>query len=460
MATIAGALARIKEDVGRFLSEELIEAACVTAGHRWRRRVLGPIQTMHLFVLQVLHFNAAIMELRRLAKLPFSAGSYSDARRRLPLAAVQSLLRCSAQALRKAHDRDGDPDRIGGVSGTAAYLWRGLRALLVDGSSAVAPDTPPLCRAFGRPSGQKQGCGFPVAKVLGLFDALTGLVVEMLCLPLFTHDMRKVVELHPLLGPGDLLVGDRGLCSFAHLALLRLRGVAALFRCHQKQVVDFRPYRKAGGNGRPTSRFVKRLGRWDQLVDWIKPKIRPKWMTAAQYATLPAVVRVREVRYRIPRRGQRTLCVTIATTLLDPDLYPKDAVAELYGMRWRVETHFAELKTTLKMNKVKCKTPEGVKKELAVYCLVYNLVHAIMLEAASRQGVAPDRVSFIDAVRWLRNADPGEDLPELVVNPVRPARHEPRVTKTRHGSYPVMTRPRAELRKRLRHARPALHLAA
>jgi hypothetical protein len=444
MATIAGALARIKEDVGRFLPEESIEAACVAAGHRWRERALGPVRTVHLFVLQVLHFNAAITALRRLAKVPFSPGSYGDARKRLPLAALQSLLRSSAEALRPTHGADP------GVGGAGAHLWHGLRALLVDGSSAVVPDAPPLCAAFGRPSGQKDGCGFPVAKVLGLFDALTGLVVQMLCLPLFTHDMSKVVELHPLLGPGDLLVGDRGFCSFAHLALLHLRHVAGLFRVHQMQIIDFRPHRKAGGKGRPKSRFVRRLGKWDQLVDWVKPKQRPGWMTAAQYAALSPTVRVREVRYRIPRRGQRTLCVTIVTTLLDPKLYPKDEVCELYGLRWGVETHFAELKTTLKMGRVKCRTPEGVKKELAAYCLVYNLVHAVMLEAARRQRVDPGRLSFVDAVRWLQSAEPGEELPALIVNPTRPGRHEPRVTKTRHGSYPVMTRTRDTLRKALK----------
>ena len=115
-----------------------------------------------------------------------------------------------------------------------------------------------------------------------------------------------------------------------------------------------------------------------------------------------------------------------------------------------METHFAELKTTLKMRKVKCRTEDGVRKELAVYCLVYNLVHAVMLEAARRQGVDPLRISFLDTVRWLQNADPGEDLPDLVVNPRREGRHEPRVTKTRHGSYPVMTRPRNALRKTLK----------
>jgi hypothetical protein len=447
MASISRALARIKEDVRPFLPDESIVGACAAAGHAWRERVLGPVTTIHLFVLQVLHFNTSIAGLRRVAKCAFSDGSYCDARARLPLAALQSLLRSSSDALRDAQVKAA---AAAGGAGAAGHLWRGLRALLVDGSSTIAPDTPQLDKAFGHPSGQKPGCGFPVAKVLGLFDALTGLVVEMLCLPLFTHDMGRVADLHPLLGPGDLVVGDRGLCSFAHLALLHLRAVLGLFRIHQKQIVDFRPRRKPGGRGRPKSRFVARLGKWDQVVDWLKPKQRPDWMTAEQYAALPAALRVREIRYRIPRRGQRTLCVTIATTLLDPVRYPKDEVARLYDVRWRVETHFAELKTTLRMRKVKCRSDDGVRKELAVYCLVYNLIHAVMLEAARRQGVTPDRVSFIDAARWLQNAEPGEELPDLVVNPRRNDRHEPRVTKTRNGSFPVMTKPRATLRKALK----------
>src|SRR5205823_140839 len=184
---------------------------------------------------------------------------------------------------------------------------------------------------------------------------------------------------------------------------------------HQRQIVDFRPHRKDRSRcpkrkrkGRPTSTFVRRLGKHDQIVRWTRPERQPAWMDAAQWASMPQSLEVRELRYQIPRRGQRTLCVTIATTLLDPQLYPKEKVAELYGIRWRVETHFAQLKTTLKMRKVKSRTESGVRKELAVYCLVYNLVHAVMMKAALCQGVTPDRISFIDAVRWLLSAAPGE----------------------------------------------------
>ena len=450
-ASIARALARIKADVRSALPDESVERACERAGHRWRERVLGPAATVHLFVLQVLCFNTAIRHLRHLAGFHVNAAAYCRARMRLPLAAVQALLRDASRALRREVDAGGgDGDEDGG-------RWCGLRAFLVDASSTIAPDAPTSREAFGQPSNQKPGCGFPVPKVLGLFDAFTGMVVEMLCLPLYSHEQSSVWRLHPLLGPGDVLVGDRGFCSFVHLAMLHLRGVMALFRVHQRQVVDFRPHRKArrkgrkgkGQRGRPSSRFVRRLGKHDQVVAWRRPAARPAWMTAAQWASTPAELEVRELRYRLTGKGRRTRVVTVATTLLDQVKYPKEKVAELYGLRWSVETHFLELKTILKMRRVKSQTADGVRKELAVYCLVYNLVRAVMARAAARQQTTPDRISFVDAVRWLLSAGPGQDLPDLVINPRRDGRHEPRVIKDLQDTYRKMTLPRSQMRRRL-----------
>jgi Transposase DDE domain len=436
MASVSGILTRIKLDLQPFLPDESILMACRQVGHQWRDRKFGPLRTIHLFILQVLCFNTAMTHLRHLAKEAVNAPAYCKARMRLPLAVLQSLLEESSRAMRHTARGQG--------------RWCGLRAYLVDGSSTIAPDTPSSQKAFGQPRGCRKGCSFPVPKVLGLLDAYTGMVVQALSFPLYTHEQSQVWRLHPWLGAGDLLIGDRGFCSYAHLALLSLRNVCGLFRMHQKQIVDFHPHRKAKGKGRPTSTFVRRLGRHDQIVRWSRPESRPAWMSRRQWSALPGSLLVREVRYRLPRKGQRTVCVTIATTLLDPQRYPKEAIAALYGMRWSVETHFAELKTTLKMRKVKSKTAVGVQKELAVYCLVYNLVHLVMLEAARRQNVTPDRVSFIDTVRWLLSAEPGEQLPELVINPRRPDRHEPRVIKDLQDTYPKMRRPRRQWRKTLK----------
>jgi len=186
------------------------------------------------------------------------------------------------------------------------------------------------------------------------------------------------------------------------------------------------------------------------VVEYFKPAKRPAWMSEAEYAALPESIVVRELRYRITAAGFRTREVTLVTTLLDAEAYPADALAELYMARWRVEENLKSIKCTMKMDVLKCKTVDGVPKELTMYAIAYNLVRLTMGKAAVRQGVEPDRVSFIDALRWLGCAEEGEEMPELVVNPHRPGRYEPRVKKRRPKPYPWMKKPRAELRKMLR----------
>ena len=281
------------------------------------------------------------------------------------------------------------------------------------------------------------------------------MIVQMLAFPLYTHEQSKVWQLHPHLKEGDLLVADRGFCSFFHLAMLKARGVMACFRMHQRTIVDFTPNRpardktpKGRKTGTPTSTFLRRLGQRDQVVSYPRPAGPADWMSKAQWAAMPESLEIRELQYNLSAKGMRTRCITIATTLLDPALYPADAIAELYGVRWQVETHFNELKTTLKMRKLRAKTEDGIKKELAVYCLVYNLVRAVMVKAAEQQGVTPDRISFIDAIRWLLHATPGAEIPRLVVNKIR-NRQEPRVKKDRGTNYPWMTKPRKALQKAL-----------
>ena len=201
--------------------------------------------------------------------------------------------------------------------------------------------------------------------------------------------------------------------------------------------------------GLPRSRWIKRLGRRDQLVEYFKPKSRPKWMGVEEYAALPDSMMVREVRFNITHRGCRTRVITLVTTLLDPDRYPARELAALYETRWRVETNLRHLKQTMRMDVLRTKTVEGVNKELAMFALAYNLVRLVMLEAAKRQKVPVERISFIDALRWLCHTEPGQPLCNLIVRPDRPHRLEPRVRKRRPKQYPLMKRPRDELRKAL-----------
>jgi IS4 transposase len=193
----------------------------------------------------------------------------------------------------------------------------------------------------------------------------------------------------------------------------------------------------------------------DRLVRYAKPARRPTWMTAQEYDALPGEVLVREIRVRVRTPGRRVRTLVLVTTLLDRRRYPAGAIARVYERRWQVETHLAQLKVTLGMDILKSRTAEGVRKEVWVFGLAYNLVRRVMCAAADRQGVAVDRISFVDALRWLRQAKAEETLPALVVHPSRPGRFVPRVKKRRPKQYPRMTRPRSELKKELRKKRLA-----
>ena len=442
-ATLTQVVKQFQQDWTGQLEPEAILTACRGVAYRWRERTLDPVTTIQLFFVQILHGNTACTHLRHLTKLDVTASAYCQARMKLPLAVFEQLLGSVSQGLQHEPLDEG--------------RWLGHRTFWADGSSFSMPDTPALQEHFGQSGKQLPGCGFPVAHLLALFHAGTGLVVRMLAAPLRTHDLSQVVELHPDLHPGDVLVADRGFCSYAHLALLVQTGVHAVFRLHQRHIVDFTPGRphvkpRTRGKrhkGQPRSGWLQQLGEHDQLVHWLKPLTCPQWMDKEQFRHLPERLEVRELQYRVDRKGFRVTTITLVTTLLDAVLYPVEAFAQLYYARWGIETNFAHLKTTMGLDVLKCKTVDGVLKELIVFALIDNLVRLVIIQAARRQQVAIDRISFIDAARWLAAARDDESLSWLVVNPHRPSRYEPRVRKRRPKQYPLMQTPRKELRKLL-----------
>ena len=168
-----------------------------------------------------------------------------------------------------------------------------------------------------------------------------------------------------------------------------------------------------------------------------------------QYDLLPNEIEVRELQYKIYRKGFHVKQVTLLTTLLDADVFTLDALADLYRRRWEIETNFGHIKTTMKMDILKCKTVDGVLRELHVFALIYNLVRQVMISAARNQNVPVKRISFVDAVRWLQTAQEGDPLNELVVLPDRPFRYEPRVKKRRPRKYKLMNKTRKELKQNL-----------
>lgn len=407
-AHVSQLLARLRRDpfsdlpIGDQLNQLLEQHKVV-----WRDRLLTPLVTLRLFLIQIAHGNCAIAALRQLGGIAFAPSSYCDARTRLPLQLLQSLLRW-------VHEL--------GEQSAAAGARLARRVLVVDGSSYSTADTPELAARFHLPQRSRPGVGYPTGKLMGLLDAASGMFVSLLALPLFEHDVRCGVALHSMLRAGDILLGDRAFCSFAHFALLQARGVLACMRLHQA--------RKDQTHGR-------RL--------WKKPRQRPAWMDAGQYASLPESIEVRIVEYAVAHEGFRSRKVVIATTLTNQAIWPDAKVAELYGHRWNIETCFAHLKTTMKMNVLRCLTVQGVMKELAIYLVVYNLIRLAMLGAAAAQQVDVRRISFIDAMRLVAARMIGLDgVDKLIVNPDRTGRCQLRVLRRRPKAYDWLLVPRRQ----------------
>jgi hypothetical protein len=181
----------------------------------------------------------------------------------------------------------------------------------------------------------------------------------------------------------------------------------------------------------------------------LQPKTCPSWLTREALAALPETIELREVRDHIDTPGFRTRQVTLVTTRLDGDISRVADLAALYHQRWQVETSRAPLNTSMQMDVLHGNTVPGVWKECTVLAIVDHLVRMVMCQSATRQHIGVERISFLDALRWLGAPSTGMPLGALIVNPVRPHRVEPRVKKRRPKSFPLMIKPRQELRQQL-----------
>lgn len=443
MASVTQALRQIKHHPLSILNRSSVERAAREAGHHWRERQLDPATTLALFVQQVICGNTPCTQLRHIAGRSFTASAYCQARARLPLAVYQEMLH-------RVHELAVLP-----TISKVEQRWRGHRTFHVDGSTFSMPDTPELRQSFGGAAGPAEGCGFPVAHLLVLFSASSGLLLDAFAAPLRTGDLQQMPELHLHLEKGDILIGDDNFGGYAHLALLAQAGLHGLFPAHHCRIMDFTPARahvpeNHPDPGLPRSRWIATLGKEDQIVEYFKPRTRPAWLQQEQYQALPDSIVVRELRRTISSASGKKLTLTMVSTLLDPSAYPAVELLELRQRRWNVETNLRHLKITMGLDVLRCKSEMGVRKELCVFCLVYNLVRLVMLEAAGRQRVQVARLSFVDALRWMRHARTGDALPPLVVNPLRPHRLEPRCRKRRPKKYLLMNRPRHLLRKALK----------
>lgn len=331
-----------------------------------------------------------------------------------------------------------------------SQLWLGRHVRVVDGTTVTMPDTPENQEKYPQPSSQKAGCGFPQMRVVGLFSLACGALIDFAKSSIHVHESILFGQLMALLKKGEILLADRGFCSFHAFWKMSQAGIDALMRLNGVRKVDFRKGKKLGPN--------------DRLITWKKPAQRPKGCTQEEFDALPATMILRHVRLTASARGHRTQTITLVTTLIDPVTYPLQQLGELYLQRWSVELHFREIKITLGMDVLRCQTPAMVEKEVMMHAVSYNLVRSLMQEAAIRHQVDLTRISFkgtVDTLRhWSASLEAMRGMPrkqqallgamfELMAKdlvPLRPGREEPRAKKRRPKNYHLLTKPRHEMR--------------
>ena len=401
-----------------------------------RSTVFTPLLTLKAFIFQVLSPTGSCKEAVAhilMDRINFdcstnsmNTGAYCKARLRLVLTHLKTAVTSSGQVLHQ--------------QASNAWLWKGFRVVLVDGTTLLMPDTEDNQKVYPQQKAQKPGIGFPIVRLVGLVSLATGSCIDYV-LGAYqgkgTGETSLFSRLIHVLSQNDLLLADRYYTSFAIISLLIKQGTPLVFRQRSTVISDFRR--------------GQRLGAKDHIIHLLKPKKKPVWMSEEDFAELPNVIHIREFSVK---------GVIYVTTLLNAKTYPKKALAELYQQRWKIELDFRTIKTHMGMEMLRCQTAEMVKKEIAVNLLAYNLIRANIARGASIKNKEPRYLSFMATVQLMRTTvglcmtRTGKALGELlypllmamteteVGKRIRP--NQPRVIKRRPKAYPLMTKSRQE----------------
>lgn len=444
-------LAKIEERFGSVLPADLLVMPA-----QGRKRVYTPARTFWCFLWQILNPGSPCREVVRQVQALFTLlggrkvseanGAYCQARKRLSPDLFPKALAATAQAAQKA----APPLPPG-------FLQDRPRKV-VDGTTVTMPDSKSNRRHYPKSQATQDGIGFPMMRVVAFFCLTSGAILCALTGNFYTSELRLLCGLLGHVNKNDIVLGDRGFGSFVVVHLLQSAGADFIGR--SARTIDGR-------------KRVRRFGANDWLVHWKRPRIPSPVMTQSEWNLAPSFLLVRIVRGSLWRPGFRLRTVTLVTTLLDADLYPAEQILQAYLQRWRLELCFDDLKTTLTMEMLSCKTPAMIYKELYLHLIAHNLIRLVAAQAACAHSVSVERISFKGTLDGLRQFLPAlcqarskrlrcqiwnELLRSLAADsvPERPNRREPRAVKRQKNKYPRLSCDRRIFRDRpKRHVRRA-----
>ena len=405
-----------------------------------RERLYPPTETLSMFLAQAMSADrscqnivnhAAVQRISGgLTSVSTHTGGYCRARQRLPVEMISGL----TQDLGKQVNEQL-PDE---------WRWRGRRVRIIDGTTVTLPDTAANQAVFPQQRGQQAGLGFPICRVVGITCLASGALLNA-AIGRFNgkggDEQTLLRAIQETFQPGDVVMGDAFFATYFFIAAMQARDIDILMEQHgsRKRSTDFR--------------CGRRLGTRDHLMVIRKPKIRPDWLSEAQYNAAPDSLTVREFK-----AGGKIM----VTTLSCHRGHPKEALNSLYKSRWHIELDIRNIKETMGMSVLSCKTPEMAVKEIWVYLLAYNLIRLMMAQSALLADIKPRNISFKHCLQvWLiymqQSAGLDDDNIERLFRIMaqqrvgnRPGRIEPRAVKRRPKPFPLLMKPRDEARAEAR----------
>jgi hypothetical protein len=423
------------------LTEASILEVLAEHGVEYRDRVFGPATTIWGFLSQVLSDDHSCRDaVSRVIAHRAASGleacspntaSYCNARGRIPAAVLRDLAKRTAGELQA-----GTPQR---------WKWNGRNVFVADGSHVSMPDTPENQAAYPQPEAQQPGIGFPLARLAVLLSLATGACCDLAIAPYAgkgTGETTLLRRMYDSLSPGDVVVADALFDDYFLIWELRQRGVDVVTRAQCRRV---------------GTQTVRR-GPDGDVILWQRPN-KPRGMTGEQYRTYPRTQLMRQVSVDARDKDNRAEQFEVLTTILDESI-GGGQIGRLYELRWEGEVDIRSIKSTLKMDVLRCKTPGMVVKEIWAHLLAYNLLRTVMAVAAAQSEVEPRKISFKGAKQAVTAFAPKieaarpEDRPRLIDALLaavayhrvgdRPGRWEPRARKRRPKPGNRLMLPRAE----------------
>ena len=443
MTTLEEVRARFARGQGLPFADALTELSIVDAldehGVQYRDRLFSPATTLWGFLSQVLSEDHSCRDtVSRIIAHRAASGlepcspntaSYCNARARIPTAVLRSLARRTAQQL-----QDGLPE---------GWKWNERNVFIADGSHVSMQDTEENQAGYPQPVVQQDGIGFPLARLAVLLSLATGACHDLAIAPYAgkgTGETTLLRQMYDSLSPGDVVLADALFDNYFLACELRQRDIDLVTRVQAERV---------------GSRTVASRPDGDIIV-WQRPN-KPRGMTGEQYRRYPESLTMRQVSVDARGKDNRAEQFKVVTTILDASI-DGGQIGGLYERRWDGEVDIRSIKSTMKMDILRCKTPEMVEKEIWVYLLAYNLLRTVMAVAASANGVEPREISFKGAKQALMAFAPKLEaarpqqrarLVDAMLKAVayhrvgdRPGRWEPRARKRRPKPTKRLNQPR------------------